>query len=272
MSWLEVHVFGSSSKGEGLILKLPDSRFAVVDCCFRGDISDVAGNPMVAYLEKRNVKRLAFICLTHPHDDHYFGLSQILATTPADQFFRSAAMTPLRLQSILLTEKFHALQHGDTGRQRALRELLAIDAKWKEISKGKSQERVLANLHVYPSKLPKTPSFKITGLSPCDAEIDAYEAALPKSTESGTPIGESFELPHNRISVGLLIECRKFNLVLGGDVEKKNWEFVLTEFKPKRLCSRFVKISHHGSEVDKNRPWPTGCSIDTVRETRANRT
>lgn len=251
MSWLEIHVFGSSTMGEGIVLKLPDSRYAVVDCCFRGNIADVSSNPMIAFLTSRKVKRLAFICLTHPHEDHYFGISQILSTFQTDQFFRSAALTPSKLRQIIYSESEESLKHGDTGRQKALRELLAIDKTWKEVSKEKPQERVMAALDIYPPNLPKKPGFTITGISPCDGEMDAYEASLIKCLDKAP-----FNLKHNRISVGLLINCKKFNLILGGDMEEKNWESVLEKFEPSQLASRLVKVSHHGSKTGNcDGPW-----------------
>jgi len=244
MSWLEIHVFGSSTMGEGIVLKLPDTRYAVVDCCFRGDIADVSSNPMISFLTSRKVKRLAFVCLTHPHEDHFFGMSQILSTFQTDQFFRSAALTPLKLHKIIESEFLESLENGDTGRQKALRELILIDKTWNEVSKKKPQERVMAALEIYPPNLPNKPGFTITGISPCDGEIDAYEASLIKCLDKAP-----FDLKHNRISVGLLINCKKFNLVLGGDMEEKNWESVLKKFSPSQLASRLVKVSHHGSKT-----------------------
>lgn len=247
-SWMEVHVFGSSSEGEGLILRLPDSRYAVVDCCYQGDISDCNSNPMVAFLKARRVKRLAFVCLTHPHKDHYYGLSQILSSMPADEYWRSSALAPSQLLSIVSREEIDALRNGDTARQRAVRELIKIDEVWKEISRGKSPTRLLANRDAYPSVLPKNSQFKIRCISPCDQEISGYEDMLKKCLQEDELTGKSFYLPHNMISLGLLIECKKFSLILGGDMEKKNWEYAVQTIRNAKLKSRFIKISHHGSE------------------------
>jgi len=84
---LGVAVFGPG-KGEAIVVRLPDKRIGVVDGCREprsgnhhghGDpvrellaaFAEYGGDPVAA-------QRLAFVCLTHPHDDHYAGLGRMM--------------------------------------------------------------------------------------------------------------------------------------------------------------------------------------------------
>ena len=137
MAWLEVHVFGSNSKGEGIVLKLPDGKYAVVDSCFVGDIQSPQNNPIVQFLRDNNVSVLAFACLTHPHEDHYFGFSQILSEFPPALFFRSAAMQPENLVRIVYAEKAQALSLRSVRLKRAANELHTIHNVLVDLAKQK---------------------------------------------------------------------------------------------------------------------------------------
>ena len=73
---LEIHVFGAA-KGESIVLRLPSGQWGVVDC-YSGSLKDSSKNPVLKFLTDRGVDHLAFLCMTHPHDDHYRGMSHLL--------------------------------------------------------------------------------------------------------------------------------------------------------------------------------------------------
>jgi hypothetical protein len=80
-------VFGPG-KGEAIVVRLPNGGLGVVDGCReperRSQTGD--GDPVRELLAKfakhegRPIEeqRLAFVCLTHPHDDHYAGLGRLM--------------------------------------------------------------------------------------------------------------------------------------------------------------------------------------------------
>ncbi len=81
---LSVHVLGAA-KGESIVLQLPNGRWGVVDCYAR------SLNPTLMFLRESGVEKLEFLCLTHPHDDHYRGMSQILEEFPVAYFWHFGA-------------------------------------------------------------------------------------------------------------------------------------------------------------------------------------
>ena len=76
MDTLTIHVI-SSGIGESIVIGLPDKKWGVIDC-YTPDITDPSKNPTIDFLRKNGVKELEFICLTHPHSDHYRGLRDLL--------------------------------------------------------------------------------------------------------------------------------------------------------------------------------------------------
>ncbi len=85
---LTIGVFGPG-KGEAIVLRLPDGRFAVVDGCREPSPGAPRRNPtgrgdpvreLLGQVEKDGQEiKLAFVCMTHPHDDHYAGLARLIA-------------------------------------------------------------------------------------------------------------------------------------------------------------------------------------------------
>lgn len=84
---LNVVVFGPG-RGEASLVRLPDGQIGIVDGCGEPDpgAADGRGDPMRELLNALEENgggpepfRLAFVCLTHPHDDHYGGLGRLLA-------------------------------------------------------------------------------------------------------------------------------------------------------------------------------------------------
>jgi beta-lactamase superfamily II metal-dependent hydrolase len=246
MSWLEVHIFGAYPFGEGIVLKFPDGRYAVVDCCNLGHDHDCSDNRIVAFLRQRSVKTLAFACLTHPHQDHYRGLKQVLEGSLPEVFFRPAAMEARDLMKIVSAD--FAAAGSDAARKNSIRALTALDAFIKE--RKIIEECVAWNTRLYPFAKSKSNSFEVSAFAPAKSQIDAYQACLRRCFGSdGSPVSQAPSLPHNDISIGLRIECKKFAIVLGGDVTEANWQNVISRnlIDFSRPTTLLVKVAHHGS-------------------------
>lgn len=71
---MKVHVL-DVGHGDTIILEMPigdtDTAYGVIDCV---EFEDVTG----PYLEKLKVDKLAFVCGTHPHDDHIRDIKKLL--------------------------------------------------------------------------------------------------------------------------------------------------------------------------------------------------
>ena len=76
MRQLKVHVL-DVGHGDSIILEMPmgdrEKAFGVIDCIKFDDITR-------PYLEELNVQELAFVCGTHPHEDHILEIQKLLET------------------------------------------------------------------------------------------------------------------------------------------------------------------------------------------------
>lgn len=239
-AWLEIHVFGRKPEGEGIVIRLPNKRFAVVDSC---GLTEPEDNPMVAFLQDRGVKSLAFACLTHPHADHYRGLLSIIELFPPDFFLRSPAFSGTEVRRLVEYELRKAKSASDKRKAHEMKRLEQhMLTKRLPVKFGGSTTRV------YPKSLVKNPTLTIHSFAPCGAQVLEYSESLGKCW---TPLGTMKEkfpnLKHNDISVGLIVRGKRFSIVLGGDVTQSNWLAALDEHSFEDAI--FVKVSHHGSKT-----------------------
>jgi len=255
MSWLEVHVFGAKSTGEGIILKLPDDAVGVIDSCYSSWKCDTTP-PMVDFLRALKPSSLAFVCLTHPHADHYFGMSQILSEFDVDEYWLSNSVDYSKICKIVDHHGYDAAVNDDKRRLRELKELERINETIRQAHQSNKSRLLFANVSklVYPEMEPNEGEFRIKALSPCAQEVDKYLSALDQCFDSDNnpivpaPKQVRKKLDPNRLSAALLLECGKFNVVLGSDTETPNWKVAIKRFRPEQLKSKLVKVSHHGSK------------------------
>lgn len=73
---IEITLFGPGY-GESIVLKIPDEGWFVIDSC-KTKINNSTIVPALAYLRALSVNSLAAVILTHPHEDHYLGLEEII--------------------------------------------------------------------------------------------------------------------------------------------------------------------------------------------------
>src|SRR5687768_11084144 len=108
---LRLHVLGGAA-GESIVLGLPGGKWGVVDCYCR-DVGSPARNPTLQLLKQEGARELEFVCLTHPHDDHYRGMSHLFESFPVRNFWRFGALSLERLEDILVCLEADALGWQD---------------------------------------------------------------------------------------------------------------------------------------------------------------
>ncbi len=281
---LEIHVFGGSSKGECIIIKFPQGNYGVVDSCL-GD-SDSEYSPPVKFLKDTGVSTLSFVCLTHPHNDHFAGMLQFFEEFKVREFWHSSALSQDRLRSIVQQEIVDAKQMGDKKREEQTKELVEIYKSVAKLRKrprqGKQSKRQRAKTNkskaqptsltlragilgtkLYPFPRDDNGSASVTAIAPSEEEKGRYEQSLAKCFSEEKLI-DCKPLDHNKISLALLVKTGKTVVVLGGDTEAKSWESALRDY-PKELAANLVKVSHHGSKEGHCKGlWESFCASDTT--------
>ena len=74
---VEITIFGPGF-GESIVTHIPKVGWGIVDCCeFRKFPTKIV--PPLEYLIYQKAERLAFLILTHPHEDHFNGMEKIIS-------------------------------------------------------------------------------------------------------------------------------------------------------------------------------------------------
>lgn len=248
---LEIHFFGAD-KGESIVFKTPQGEWGVIDC-FARKIEGGWSNATLEFLTKRHVESLSFLCMTHAHDDHFFGMSQLLSRFRVGIFCRPAVLCGQMLRQLLKIGKVSAAELG----REDLRE---IQAELEEIIRLVNQQasrkisplvekQAILGTPVFPNPFTDTAEVKVRAISPSTRQKNAFEKGLRRCFD-GNKLKNMSALPqesHNRSSLALSIEFGKTRLILGGDVEQSGWNDVLSEMHAEQLTASLVKVPHHGS-------------------------
>jgi beta-lactamase superfamily II metal-dependent hydrolase len=246
---LEVHVLGGS-KGESIVLKLPDGHWGVVDC-YAESATDPGTNPTTQFLRGRGVTSLLFVCLTHPHDDHFLGMVKLLEEFRPREFWRFGCLSHEHIHRLIRYQMLQARSSQSEELTRSAQELLDIFAQAREgvVKRSMTVCRATSRMTLYPPPADRSVSFRIECLSPTGRQAELYEKAI---FECIGPDGQiARKLPHsqhNDVSVVLRIVYGDTRVVLGGDLEAVGWADVISETGGTNLEASAVKVSHHGSE------------------------
>src|SRR5271157_2440811 len=87
-----IYLFGGA-KGESIIINLPNGGWAVIDWYGRTSKNPRACSGLNLLTDHR-VSTLEFVCLTHPHDDHYKGMSHLLREFHVKAFWSFGGFQP----------------------------------------------------------------------------------------------------------------------------------------------------------------------------------
>jgi len=247
---LEIHVFGAG-KGESIVLRCPGGEWGVVDC-YTSLLNDSSSNPTLQFLKDRGVSTLEFLCLTHPHDDHFRGMSQLLEQLHVKHFWRFSGLAGRELQRLALSLKVDAEQSEDPYISKSADEFVSVMQLVKKGRDAKTlrQKMVTGYQQLFPVPVDTSAEFQIWSFAPSGNQVAKYEEALATCfTEDGRFRNALPHAHHNSVSVGLLVRFGQTCIVLGGDVERSGWQDALEELQPEHLLANAVKVSHHGSDT-----------------------
>ncbi len=247
-SELQVHVL-NAGYGESILLRTPDGRWGVVDCYTR-QLEEPEANPTVRFLRDQGVDELAFVCLTHPHDDHFRGLHHLFECFTVNEFWRFGAQNIGLLLGYLKLDalRWKKYREGDRRRKRAdlFRQTLEIARQRSGKVTRVSGVNLLDQATVLTGDGPVP--FDIRSIAPAGNAADRYDQALQDH------VSEDFELRgdlryqrHNEISIALVVRFGESCIVLGGDVEAAGWREAQEGRTCPPLCATAIKVSHHGS-------------------------
>jgi beta-lactamase superfamily II metal-dependent hydrolase len=272
---LKLHVL-DVGHGDCLVVEFPDGiSHGIVDCnrhkeSNRGFGREYDPNEPKALTYFRNVVAnglkpvVEFVCLTHPHLDHYRGLGQMLEglmglDIPIREFW-DFGVSAKKARAIM------RLADTPTFREHKDEMLRLLRAKYELIQNGTGQ-RIMVN----PTRgLWKKDGVEIDLLAPHANQFEVYSNYLGcETTKQRQDYRRHLKLRRcltdqrqpclcpvedNIISSALLLRYGSFRLILAGDITNCSWRGILArahEIDPQCHC---VKVSHHGS-LEGNFPY-----------------
>ncbi len=244
---VNVIVFGPGF-GESIVLYVPDLGWGVIDSCTYKK-SNLSLNPALEFLKTQHVSNLAFIVLTHPHRDHFQGLSLII-----DHFLgRIQRICYYSGEGIREYRLFLAKKHLLS--EPGLVELASIFKKFEQAKKaGAHILKISERTEILRRARYGSNEVEMIALSPSAESITRYVQRLHKAIprKDGDFTGELEDADHNLLSSAIFCRVGDACLMLGSDLEigeneNMGWRGVLLNPDSPGLAAQFVKVPHHGS-------------------------
>lgn len=239
---LEIHILGAG-KGESIVIKLPNGLWGVIDC-YASSTEDPNSNPTITFLKGKGVKQLEFLCLTHPHDDHFFGMTTLIDEFQPKEFWRASCLAPEQIRLLAKHYAIAGISDGVEKFSRSSKELVGVYAKIHEKVRANQIKVKHANslMTLYPEPAGFTGEFQIDCIAPSGTQAERYVGAVRNCLNE--PIKRS---QHNNSSLVLRLVYGTTRVILCGDLEKQGWEEVVREYGADNLAACAIKVSHHGS-------------------------
>jgi beta-lactamase superfamily II metal-dependent hydrolase len=236
---LSVAIFGPG-EGESIVLRLPDGRVGVVDGCAQRTY-----DPVRALLNDLPVNRLAFVALTHPHEDHYKGLADLIRDFPPDELWKPPASARSLEALLAVAPDDPALARPqDKDQLKGFLGALKVHRRRGRIRRLGAQTELM-RAEVDGKQL------RVVACGPAEndtdqADEDIYKALL--NIQQNKPPGKGMD--PNRASGAILVEWGEARVLLAGDLCGKQGAAHGWDWLADQLCApvQVVSVAHHASE------------------------
>ncbi|MBI4819045.1 MAG: hypothetical protein HY791_22425 [Deltaproteobacteria bacterium] len=241
--------------GEAIVVRFPSGAVGVIDGCVTPQKPDGSDDPVRSLLRELGVTWLEFVCLTHPHGDHFAGLTELLGAF-------EGRVRQLWYVSTLTTAYVDALDRLITANGE--------DRKTSGLDKPKQRARVFetirsavqggADLRLLTSGVDLTfeREVKVHALGPSSHDLERSHEALIRALlalkRDGRP---PKDFDPNELSAALALSYGTSQVVLGGDMirgrnARQGWRYAAAYLRRPgdeigSVC-RMLKVPHHGSE------------------------
>jgi Metallo-beta-lactamase superfamily len=224
--------FAESGRGDTIFVEFPTGEIAVIDSY---PSSSDCRPPIEKEIRGRPV---AFVCLTHPHDDHGLGLLSLLKSGMVHQFWHSLTEIEPFIYFVTQAPKFRSSVAYLAERIRKKRAKFLLDL-WSTV-KCRSIESLSFDASRESVDIGEV---KVHFLAPARdfliSEFERLHRSLSGKGQAPDP---------NRFSLVLGIEYQKTLVLLGSDTPKAAWRGAYSKWQKNKLPKAvIVKIPHHGA-------------------------
>lgn len=219
---LNIVVYGPG-EGEAILVRLPDRQIGIVDGCGEPDpgSDEGRGDPMRELLNELEASgsgpdpfRLAFVCLTHPHEDHYGGLGRLLAhyRHRIDRICTVPICNERWCRALLHWLSTATSPTEPSGRQRG-----GLDRFLTEYQAAVMDD-VSITLLTAGTRLPismGSHQVSIAACGPSGADVQHSQNALEKFN---VELRDTAQFSPNRVSAALTLRWERAGVLLAGDL------------------------------------------------------
>ena len=243
----EITLFGPGY-GESAVVHLGANRWIVVDSCLDTNTRKPA---VLEYFNEIGVsaqEAVRLIVISHWHDDHVRGLSDIVSSCPNALVCCSSALTQKEFLAYVLNYKNIMTQTTSSGVSEIKKTFQILSEKRLHRCAFAIANRPVLNLPAEGT----ADSCIVTTLSPSDKEFDLFlrgiaELIPPPQTKKRAP-----SLCPNHAAVALWIEINSVKILLGSDLEEKGdaltgWSTIVQSAERPQGRASIYKVPHHGS-------------------------
>jgi hypothetical protein len=188
--------------------------------------------------------------MTHPHEDHYRGMSRLVDHFHIKAFWTFCDTFPDDFEAII--HYFQTEAHDLGGRAEVRFRAEELRKIFERVNRPEVPTLAArSNQRLYPVPAGIDDPLEIHAIAPSHRGARDYVRSVLgflKRRVDGAPTARLFEhRHHNQVSIALLVSYGTTRIILGGDVERAGWSAVLEGFAPEFLAADVVKVSHHGS-------------------------
>jgi beta-lactamase superfamily II metal-dependent hydrolase len=233
--WLDMHVL-HCGQGDTILLRLPRDQWILIDCNLpRGAVRSAFFQLITSY----KINRLEVICLTHPHDDHYTGMEEVLRYFNSDGrsvgVFCDCGTEPKEIH-MLLNRNHKSIANEYFRLYQYINELL----RTKKVKYMRADENTIPIVDSGPIQL--------IPIGPCPL--------IPRFAAQKTITSGKIRDDLNRLSIVLALVVRSkngnFDALLAADTDASGFKAAMKRLQKKlgeENAPRFdvTKVSHHGS-------------------------
>mgnify|MGYP005853910865 CR=1 FL=1 len=239
---LSLLVFGPGH-GEAMVVILPDGSLGVIDGC-----REPPGDPVDAFvsswLNEDSARRISFVGLTHPHEDHYRGLGRLIDNYDRriDALWRTQLTGGRWGQSYVQYAEF-CEQNDDS--VPIADELAGLTRVIGAFERRRDRLDVLCQDKTMLSRSVCDHDLSVLCLAPSANDVDRAQSDLLEVIRSESRVGHD----PNLTSSALLVKWGGAQLLLGGDLvcACRGFEGWASAQRSVRGTTQIVKASHHAS-------------------------
>ncbi|MBU2490643.1 MAG: hypothetical protein KKA60_14745 [Proteobacteria bacterium] len=253
---IELCFFGPGI-GESIVLHLPGMGWAIIDSCsstVKGKIINLPLAYLTSLYKGVSPPPIAFLLLTHPHEDHYRHMDLIINDYPG----KIERICYPDGKSIRELKEYLARARGGANEDQLPGLMAVFDAMRGAWDRGVDRRCVSEFCDIFSKNnvtlsTGEKISLKVSAIAPSAENIEAYFEILAKAwPQEGKKFIRLQERDINLISIALIINIGKMSIILGGDVETSNtkligWKCLLSKNECPDLSANIVKVAHHGS-------------------------